>query len=299
MKKEKENIITERSVRDRFARHYEVLGKVKDLLLIPDTGVATTKQVAQYYEVGEEAVSSLVKGNREEIGDDGLLNLTGKETKEFLAKSFKNFANFRGYFTCDGIKFNNRNNLLFPRRAILRVGMLLRDSEVAKEIRTQLLNIEEKTSEETKLADITEEQQLALSLGMAVASGDLSAITIAYGKMMNFKNRFIIQLQSDNKALAGEILEWKDRSKLNAGIRKLSAVTGVPFGYLWNELYKNIQYKYGIYLKQRGGTPYIQWIKESEWNGVIKTFCAMCEAYEQSSSEMFQQNIPKNALAGK
>ena len=42
----------------------------------------------------------------------------------------------------NGITFSvtNRGLKVFPRRAILRVRMLLRDSEIAKEIRTQLLN---------------------------------------------------------------------------------------------------------------------------------------------------------------
>ena len=65
---------------------------------------------------------------------------------------------------------------------------------------------------------------------------------------------------------------------------------------MWNELYKNLQYKYGICLKQRGGTPYVQWIKESEWDDVMKTFCAMCEAYDQSPTEMLQQTTPTCTL---
>lgn len=166
----------------------------------------------------------MVKDNREELLEDGLVNASGQETKEILAKSSKNFANVRGYFVCDGIKFNHRNNLLFPRRAILRVGMLLRDTEVAKEVRTQLLNIEEKTSDETKTHDIDEEQSLMLSVGMAVASGDATAVAVASAKLVEFKNRHIKKLENDNKALAEGILEWKDRNKLNAGIRKLAAL---------------------------------------------------------------------------
>lgn len=193
---------------------------------------------------------------------------------------------------CDGIKFNHRNNLLFPRRTILRVGMLLRDSEVAKEVRTQLLNIEEKSSAEARTHDIDEEQRLMLSVGMAVASGDAIAVAVASAKLVEFKDRHIQKLESDNKALAAGILEWKDRNKLNAGIRKLAAVTGIHFSKVWNELYKNFQYKYGICVKQRGGTPYIQWINESEWDDVMKTFYATCEAYEQSPTEMIQQTIP-------
>ena len=73
-------------------------------------------------------------------------------------------------------------------------------------------------------------------------------------------------------------------------------MTGIHFSKIWNELYKNLQYKYRIYLKQRGGTPYIQWIDEDEWKNVLKVFCAMCEAYKQSPTEMFQQTTPKENL---
>ena len=38
---------------------------------------------------------------------------------------------------------------------------------------------------------------------------------------------------------------------------------------------------------------FIQWVEESEWDNVIKTFCAMCEAYNQSPTEMFQQTTPE------
>ena len=82
----------------------------------------------------------------------------------------------------------------------------------------------------------------------------------------------------------------------NAGVRKLASVTGIHFSKIWNELYKNLQYKYRICLKQRGGTPYIQWIDEDEWKYVLKVFCAMCEAYKQSPTEMFQQTTPKENL---
>ena len=113
--------------------------------------------------------------------------------------------------------------------------MLLRDSEIAKEIRTQLLNIEEKTSNDVKTKDIDTEEGLMMSVGMAVASGDATSVAIATAKMIEFKNRHIAKLEKDNKALAGNILEWGDKQSLNAGVRKLSAVTGIPFGKMWSE----------------------------------------------------------------
>ena len=291
--------IDDRTLRDNAVGHYEVLEKVKKLLLIPELEVMTTEQVADYYEVDYDAVKKVYQRNTDELESDGMHI---EKMENFLKGQNVSFQKERNkaILTYDnGITFSvtNRGLKVFPRRAILRVGMLLRDSVIAKEVRTQLLNIEEKSSDEVKIQDINEEQSLMLAVGMAVASGDANAVAVATTNLIAFKNRHIEKLKNDNKALADGILEWKDRNKLNAGIRKLSAVTGIHFSKMWNELYKNLQYKYGICLKQRGGTPSVQWIQESEWDDVMKTFCAMCEAYEQSPTEMFQQTTPTGTLA--
>ena len=295
--KEQENIISDREMRDKCVGRYEVLEKVKKLLLLPGTDLMSIEQVADYYEVSMDHVKSLYGLNRGEIDGEGtrvcsrgfdngsVVSPTSVEQKQTsVTYTFEN-----GQI----VTINNRGLKAFSRRAVLRIGMLLQQSEVAREVRNQLLNIEEKTSTEIKTEDIEEEQKLMLSVGMAVASGDANAVAIASANLVAFKNRHIEKLQNDNKALAGEILSWSDRKKLNAGVRQLAAVTGIPFGNVWNELYKNLQYKYGICLKQRGGKPFIQWVDESEWENVIKTFCAMCEAYDQSPTEMFQQTTPK------
>ena len=89
------------------------------------------------------------------------------------------------------------------------VTSLLATSWVARDVREQLLNIEEKTSDETKTQDIDEEQSLMLSVGMAVASGDATAVAVASAKLVEFKNRHIQKLENDNKALAeGILLYW-------------------------------------------------------------------------------------------
>ena len=298
--KEQENIISDRNMRDKCVGRYDVLEKVKKLLLLPGTDLMSIDQVADYYEVSSQGIKNLYSQNREEIDGDGT---------KMLPRDFYNGSNEKStsvdikqtsvtYTFEDGqiVTINNRGLKAFSKRAVLRIGMLLQQSTVAREVRDQLLNIEEKTSDEVKAHDINEEQSLMLAVGMAVASGDANAVAVATTNLIAFKNRHIEKLKNDNKALAEGILEWKDRNKLNAGIRKLAAVTGIHFSKMWNELYKNLQYKYGICLKQRGGTPYVQWIKESEWNDVMKTFCAMCEAYEQSPTEMFQQTTPTGTL---
>lgn len=300
--------IDDRKLRDNNVEHYEVLEKVKKLLLIPNTDFMTITQVAEYYSTYSN--DEQIKDNI--VTSDGIRKLYLLHQDEFdsdgvCIKSYKDFL-IGNQFTLENLKekirlihssgmtleIPNRGIRIFPRRAVLRIGMLLRDSIVAKEVRNQLLNIEEKTSTETKTQDIDQEQNLMLSVGMAVASGDATAVASA--KLVEFKNRHIKRLENDNKALAEGILEWCDRNKLNAGIRQLASVTGIPFSKMWNELYKNLQYKYGICVKQRGGTPYIQWIEEYEWDDVMKTFCAMCEAYKQSPTEMLQQTTPVDNL---
>lgn len=291
-------LLDDKQLRDKCVGRFEILDRVKELLLIPEFESMTLKQVADYYEVNPHAIEMICVRNDDELKSDGVCR---KRTKDFLnshpVRTEKtSYITTFTYNNGMSISMSNGGLKIFPRRAILRIGMLLRDSEIAKEVRTQLLNIEEKVSDNTKIASIEEEEKLLNNIGKAYGSGDVNALLKATTEYNAFQNRHIAKLQNDNKALSGKILEWSDRKKLNAGIRQLAAVTGIPFGNMWNELYKNLQYKYGICLKQRGGTPYLQWIKESEWENVIKTFCAMCEAYKQSPTEMFQQTTPINAL---
>ena len=112
--------------------------------------------MADFYEVEKKTIEKVVERFNNELTSDGIQYVSGNNIKEKLDTDNISVTNYRGYFLVEGIKIAYRSNTLFPRRAILRVGMLLRDSKVAKEVRTQLLNIEEKTDETTKLKDITE-----------------------------------------------------------------------------------------------------------------------------------------------
>ncbi len=298
--KKVDNIISDRNIRDKCVGHYEVLERVKELFLLPDTDLMSINQVAEYYEVSPQWIKDLYTQNKNEIDSDGTKMIKRNHYDGSLLKttSVEKKQTSVTYIFDNGqvVTINNRGLKAFSRRAVLRIGMLLQQSDVARRVRDALLDIEEKASPEVKIEDIEEEQSLMMEVGRAVASGDANAVAIASTNLIAFKNRHIEKLENDNKGLAGEILEWSDRNRLNAGVRKLASVTGIHFSKIWNELYKNLQYKYRICLKQRGGTPYIQWIDEDEWKYVLKVFCAMCEAYKQSPTEMFQQTTPKENL---
>ena len=286
-------IISSIEERDLLSEHFEVLERVKELLLLPGTECMTTAQVADFYEVSIPTIKSLTKDHRTELDSDGLYLASRAEVLKFLKGTLET-AQGKTKITSevDGNEyvFTNRGLLLYTRRAVLRVGMLLRDSEVAKEVRTQLLNIEEKTEQKTKVQNIDEEQQLMLNVGKAFASGDVTEVIKAATEYTAFQNRHIQQLKEDNHLLANGNLKWSERSRLNAAVRKLANTIKIPVYQMWNELYTNLLYKCGISVKQRGEAPYIQWIKEKEWADVIKVFSAMCETYQLSPSEILHQN---------
>ncbi|SEU08942.1 hypothetical protein SAMN05443270_3054 [Lacrimispora sphenoides] len=286
----KENELLEsKELREKLVAKVEILDKVKKLLLIPGTELANAQQVADFYEVEKNTIEVLYSRNKDELDEDG----TGLVSyKDFLNLQNVSLEKSRGKTTFtfqsgEILNVPNRGLKVFPRRAILRIGMLLRDSAIAKEIRTQLLNIEEKTSNETKTMDITEEQTLALSVGMAYASGNPDAIMIATTKMMDFKNRHIAKLNESNNALANGILAWDDRGRINFAVRKMAAYAHITVGKAWSELYKQLKNGFHIDLQSRGKQPWIQHVDEKEWQCVIKAFSALCKYYELEPSDMF------------
>lgn len=121
-------LLESRSLRTSVLERTHVLDKVKTLSLLPDGLHVTTAMVAAYYEVGIKAIRSLIFDHRQELESCGYRVLAGTELS-----SFKKL----GYMESQASSL-----AVFPRRAVLNVGMLLRDSEVARQVRTYLLDTE-------------------------------------------------------------------------------------------------------------------------------------------------------------
>lgn len=118
---------TERITRDELAARTDVLDRVGVLRTLPDDLHVTTDMVAEFYGVGRETVANTVKRNRDELEEDGYRVTTRAAFEERFTMNLPSSAS---------------TIALFPRRAVLRVGMLLRDSDIAKQVRTYLLDTE-------------------------------------------------------------------------------------------------------------------------------------------------------------
>lgn len=132
-----------RAQRDQLADRTDVLDKVGVLRCLPDNLHATTDMVAEFYEVPVESIRQTVKRNREELDDDGYRVLSRSEFESDIA-------------SLSNLDPKVRSVGLYPRRAILRIGMLLRDSAVARQVRDYLLNAEEVSP----ARELTEDEKL-------------------------------------------------------------------------------------------------------------------------------------------
>ncbi|WP_046727643.1 restriction endonuclease [Streptomyces humi] len=121
-------LLESKTLRSSVLDRTDVLDRVKALSLLPDGTHVTTAMVAAYFEVGLTAISSLVHDHREELEASGYRVLTGSELTSFKELS--------------GIQSRTRSLALLSRRTILNIAMLLRDSEVARQVRVYLLDME-------------------------------------------------------------------------------------------------------------------------------------------------------------
>ena len=134
-------------------RAQEILGKVKSLYfaLWRGMGIATNEQIAEFYEVSTDVLKDNVRRHRDEFESDGLKALRGKALKD----------------AGEIISLPSRTSqaTAWTPRAALRLGMLLRDSAVAKEVRTSLLDAVEKVIPAQQ--ETIEELRLKLKLANA------------------------------------------------------------------------------------------------------------------------------------
>lgn len=204
-----------------------------------------------------------------------MMMLTGKEVKTVLGSDKMGqytISSGRGKLEVqtEGNVFvlSPARNTLFPRRAILRVGMLLRDSEIAKEIRTQLLNVEENADEGIATLEIDKEAKLYENLGRAWASYDLKKVMEAQKELEAYKNRHVTDMEeriAELEKLAKEqeqqVKEQEERiskyervssdeedprKATTTLVRAVSRESGSPVGVVWSLMYKTFEKDYNV-----------------------------------------------------
>ena len=132
-------LIESRSLRDASINRVDVLDKVKIIPYIGKDRVVTVEQTANFYEVSTDAIRKVISRHKDELKTDGLKVLNGKELIDFKAQFQGQGQGLRHGVT--NLK-NTACLTIISRRALLRIGMLLTESPVAKMVRNYLIEVE-------------------------------------------------------------------------------------------------------------------------------------------------------------
>lgn len=191
-----------KSLRDENINRVEVLDRVGTLAMMPGNEYATTKQIADFYQVETNTINSIILRNSEELSVDGFKTYKKAEVIELLNVHDEH------------LEIPNRGLRLCSKRAVLRIGMLLRDSEVARQVRTYLLDVEQIAQEvapgviSMAVGVMDAERELKANLADAILNGDIIAVTELMGKIKHFEEdvsaRRIVELTEENKALIAD-----------------------------------------------------------------------------------------------
>ena len=180
-------LIESKSARDNHLarlshdRALEILNKAKALLvaLWQGTGVTTTEEIARYYEVESSVVRHASKQHRDELNSDGWRSVKGRE-------ELKNLRD-KGSDVFSLPEATTRVATWTP-RAALRLGMVLRDSAVAKAVRTSLLDAAEAIP-----AAVDKVRELELQLAVAQAQREAA---LAHAETARTQERLMLTSQT-------------------------------------------------------------------------------------------------------
>lgn len=245
------NLVENRELREEVISRIEVLEQVKNVLTLESTDFSTVKLAAEYYEVNEDAIKKTIERNKDELTEDGLRVYRQKEIKEMLeiVENTKKGLNVT-------FKIPSRGLTLIPKRALLRIGMLLRDSEVAKEVRSRLLDIIHDVEVNTDIVDniveeIRTEQDIRVDMIDAMTTGDYMKLQVLQTELLNIKNKRIDHLEG---VITNSVTITESKARINKCVRQMAVKKyNFAFGLAWNEFYKFVNYKLGININGRKG----------------------------------------------
>ncbi|MFG2718731.1 hypothetical protein ACGFW5_10580 [Streptomyces sp. NPDC048416] len=203
-------LLESRSLRADHLGRVDVLEKVKALQVLPGGLHVTTEGVAQYFAVHKEAVHSVVRRHRDELTINGMITLSGDDlcVDDVVKTTTSSDINPESYP-------QGRSHLrVFTRRAVLNLAMLLRDSEVARQVRTYLLDAEE--TPRTVVA--SDPRYDGLDLRVTALEGSMAQIGPALRELGPVLSRMSVRLDSLDRRM--EVMDHR----MEAMDRRLEAV---------------------------------------------------------------------------
>jgi hypothetical protein len=220
-------------------RAEELLSKAKALHfnVWQGTGIATTEQVAEFYEVPINTVKSAVKYHKTEFDADGLKVLRGRELKDARLKF--NLAS------------KTSQSLAWNPRATLRLGYLLRDSAIAKAVRTTSLDFIEQAAK-PKAASPKSQAEITLALAQQQVDQE-QRMQAVEARVNQIEQRSIDAIEAINllPVPTESAPPLTERASLRQLINKWCDATNVDQHLAWTKLYTELYYRDGFSVNAR------------------------------------------------
>lgn len=172
------DLLEKEEARAKVIGNIQVLEKIEGFFTIPNVDCMTMDMVAWFYDVDKETIKKQYQRNEDEFKTDGAKLMRKKDFVDEIQKGQANktfeiikHPTQRGAII---IRYNqplakgignefvvtNRGVIVFPRRAILRMGILLQESEKAKQVKelvTGLTTVNLLNRKEMKFKKLLEE----------------------------------------------------------------------------------------------------------------------------------------------
>ncbi|MYV56968.1 hypothetical protein [Streptomyces sp. SID3212] len=131
-------LLESRTMRAEHLGRVDALDKVKALVMLPDGIHIRTEDASRYFEVSTDVIRQLTARHRAELTENGMRVLRGSDLRSFHSDNMSLSSGGGGSYP------QRRSSLtLYSRRSVLNIAMLLRDSDIARCVRTYLLDAEE------------------------------------------------------------------------------------------------------------------------------------------------------------
>ncbi|WP_340389591.1 hypothetical protein [Paenibacillus sp. FSL E2-0151] len=238
-----ELLVESKTMRESVISRVEILDKVKKLHLLPDDIHLTIELGANYYEVHKDAIEKVIREHRRELEADGLKLISGEALSAYKAET--------------GFSIRAGKVIIFPKRALLRIGMLLRHSEVARQVRTYLLD-NGVTAVQSNIVQIPTELNLLGQISTAIQQ--------SYKAMVDMEQRIveatkeIKETKEENKQLKSEIDDVRNglvdinlplRTQFNDAVKEYKGKCQLDWNIAYNNIYKLLGKQNHVNIKQR------------------------------------------------
>lgn len=282
-----ESFLESRSLRDNCIERLDILNRVKALFLIPEVNLMSTGMVAKFFDVPADTIRWEYMQNKEEVDSDGVKSMSSKELKVVLDNQTLLPNGHSGVIVSatDGTKYNlpHTKTTYYTPRSVMRLAMFLRDSKVAREVRTQLLNVVMDTTPEKRIEHIEEEDALLLAIMKAET---VESRAIAINEFAQYKNRHIEKMQATIDTLLNEARYMDFGKTMNSLIKAYAGRYKGPlygandeYHAAWNNLYYRLRSTHGIDVHRRAGRgSLLSKIKDSEQQMAVRMAAELAQS---------------------